>query len=65
MDLTYYKITELNTRKKTYKNPVRDIFEGDDYKSHKRNTLDEAKALAAELYKKGIHTNIAHVTESN
>lgn len=63
MKVKYYQITELNTRKKTFKNDLKDIFEGDDYKTHKIENFEEAKMLEKELNDKGIKTNFAKVLD--
>lgn len=63
MKVKYYQITELNTRKKTFKNDLKDLFEGDDYKTHKIENFEEAKALEKELNDKGIKTNFAKVLD--
>lgn len=44
MKIKYYQITELNTRKKIFDDDLKDIFEGDDYKTHKVENYDEAKS---------------------
>ena len=63
MKVKYYQITELNTRKKTFKDDLKDIFEGDDYKTHKIEIFEEAKALEKKLNDKGIKTNFAKVLD--
>lgn len=63
MKVKYYQITELNTRKKTFENDLKDIFEGDDYKTHKIENFEEAKMLEKELNDKGIKTNFAKVLD--
>lgn len=63
MKVKYYQITELNTRKKTFKDDLKDIFEGDDYKTHKIENFEEAKALEKKLNDKGIKTNFAKVLD--
>lgn len=63
MKVKYYQITELNTRKKTFKNDLKDLFEGDDYKTHEIENFEEAKALEKELNDKGIKTNFAKVLD--
>ena len=63
MKVKYYQLTELNTRKKTFKNDLKDLFEGDDYKTHKIENFEEAKALEKELNDKGIKTNFAKVLD--
>lgn len=63
MKIKYYQITELNTRKKTFEDDLKDIFEGDDYKTHKVKNYEEAKALEKELNNKGIMTNFAQVVD--
>ena len=56
-----WELTELNTRKKTFKNDVEDILYGDDYKKYTFNTKEEAEAKAIELKAQGISTNLARV----
>lgn len=63
MTIKYYQITELNTREKTFRDDLRDIFEGDDYKTHKIEDYEEAKAFEKELNDKGIKTSFAKVNE--
>lgn len=60
-----WEVTELNTRKKTFKNAVRDIFEGDDYKTHSFRTREEAETKVEELKAEGIRTNLARVVRIN
>ena len=63
MKIKYYQITELNTRKKTFENDLKDIFEDNDYKTYKVENYDESKALEKELNDKGIMTNFAQVVD--
>lgn len=60
-----FEVTELNTRRKTYKSAVKDIFHGDDYKVHEFKTLEEAELFEQELNKKGIRTNLTKVHRYN
>lgn len=63
MEKHYYEVTELNTRRISYKDPVLDILYGSDYKRHRCKTLEEAREISAALENAGIHTNIANVRE--
>lgn len=56
-----FEVTELNTRRKTYRNALKDIFQGDDYKKHSFSTIEEAREFEKELNEKGIRTNLAKV----
>ena len=56
-----YNVTELNTRKKVFKNALKDIFEGDNYKTHEFETLKQAKEFEKQLNERGVMTNLTHV----
>lgn len=59
-----WEVTELNTRKRTYRDEIKDILYGDNYKKHSFKTEAEADAKAEELEARGIHTTIARVVYS-
>lgn len=54
-----WEVTELNTRETKFKDPIKDIIEGDNYKKHTFSSKEEAYNKADELKEKGIFTKIA------
>lgn len=56
-----FEVTELNTRKHTYKGAVKDIFFGDNYTTHSFPTIEEARKCERELNAKGVATNLTKV----
>lgn len=59
-----WEVTELNTRRRRFKNEVNDILYGDNYKKHSFKTKEEAYAKMGELEGRGIKTSIARVVYS-
>ena len=55
-----WNVTELNTRKKTFSNDIKDLFYGDSYIEHKFETFEKAKVFELQLNKKGVMTNLTH-----